>query len=220
VRIIASNTLLASDSLAAGRVGPVDMAFNGEAVVDSSQLFRAASAVVFGRGDGPVEFSFRVRALFGTHAKAVRFCALHREIIPVECELHVEDTDEGIYLSMAQAVRSVRFGPVVGCSVDVFYTFRGAKFESEDLPEDLEENTDIMKVGTANLSEGDESKAVTFENPFASIPRSVDAVVERPSGQPPIGVAGVADVTEAGFTVLFLGIVPAANYKLRWKATL
>lgn len=220
MRIIASNTLLASDTLAVGRVGPVDMAFNGEAVVDSAQLFRASSAVVYGRSDGPVEFSFRVRALFSTHAKAVRFCALHREVIPVECELHVEDTDEGIYLSMLQAVRSVRFGPVIGCSVDVFYTFRGAKFESEDLPEDLEENTDIMKVGTSALSADDESKAVTFDNPFASVPRSVDAIIEAPSGQSPVAVVGVRDVTESGFTAVFAAMIPAANFTLRWKATL
>ena len=217
-----SNTTICTDeSLAIGRNGPLGMSFNGSPIVDVADFFRAALTTVYGRGDGPEEFSFGVWARFSTEAQALNFSMLHRTVIPVQADLTVMDTARTVALVMANAVRRITIAQVVGVAVFVQYTFIGAGFTSEDIPEDLEEDTDRMKVGSEALSADDETKAVLFASPFASTPRSVQPVVSAPSG----GMKITCDLDEslytaAGFTVRFSYPIPGAGYKLRWTAIL
>jgi hypothetical protein len=221
VRIVTPTTLLASSSLAIGRVGPFDMAFNGQPVLQVEQLLRADSALVIGRGDGPVEFSFSVQALFASAAKAVQFCALHRETIPLQTDLHVDDEDAGIYLLLADAVREIRFGQVRGSSVLVNYKFTGARFTSEDVPEDLEEDTSRMKVGVTALIEGDTEKVVTFDNPFASAPRFIGVTLRTPSGGDSFRIdTPKDDISAGGFKAKLGAAVPGSGYEFSWTAIL
>lgn len=221
MRVIYSTTLLASPQLALGRVGPFELGGpNGEAIVDEFNFFRADFATLYARGRKARQFTFKVTALFNSEAGALYFLATHEDVLPQQADLILVDEDDTRQLVMEDAVVSVQFGRVRGASVEVTYLFRGARFTSEDVIEDLEEDTDRMKVGTQPITIEDESAAVVFANPFASTPRSVGAIIEAPTGEPAVAVVGVRDVSLAGFTVVFAAAVPAADYVLRWKATL
>lgn len=220
MRILASNTLIASDQLAVGRVGPFGMAFNGEPIFDLASFYGAAYTQVYTRGDGPVECTFRVNALFASHALALHFCATHREALPVECDLQLIDDDADINLVLADAARQVSFGAIVGCAVEVAYRFIGSRFTSEAIPVDVEEDLDVMKLGKETPAADAEEISVVFGTPFASEPRFVNMNVERPTGQIPVAVIGYRDVTAAGFTAILSYPLPASGYFGRWQAVL
>lgn len=220
MRITYSNTTLASPSLAIGRVGPLGLSWNGEPIIDVADFFRAALATVYGRGDGPEEFSFSVWAHFTTEAQVLNFCALHRTVLPVQADLTLIDDAATVALVMADAIRQVTIGQVIGLSVQVGYRFIGSGFTSEAIPEDLEENTDRMKVGKETLTINAEEVTVTFASPFASEPRYVNLNIERPTGQVPVAVVGYRDVTAASFIAILSYPLPTGTYFGRWQAVL
>ncbi|MDD2763488.1 MAG: hypothetical protein PHE83_05880 [Opitutaceae bacterium] len=219
MRITYSTTLICSDQVALGRLG-AGASWQGQPIIDAAQFFRAAVATVYGRGDGPEEFSLRVWALFATVAAALHFCGTHRASLPVQADLILVDEGGTIQLRMADAVRSVRIVERRGLAVLVDYNFTGSKFASEDVSAEPDP-TDLMKVGILDLTGGDESKAVVFDVPFASSPRAVHVTVLAPAGGFVIG-AGVDESTRttAGFTARFGAAIPATGYKLSWTAIL
>jgi len=221
VRVLYSTTLLASPSLALGRVGPFELTGpSGECIVDEFSFMRADFATLYARGRKPKQFSFKVTALFASEAALLYFLATHEDILPKQADLTLIDDDAAVALVMADAVVNVQVSQVRGVACEVTYNFRGSRFTSEDVPEDLEEDTDRMKVGVANLAEGDESKAIVFDNPFASAPRGIVVTLIKPIGGDGFRVDLEDDITEAGFTVKLGAAVPASGYKLSWTAIL
>ena len=221
MRAVYSNTLVASPNLAAGRTGPTGLSFNGQPVIDEAQLFRAAYATLYGRGDGPVECGFTTWVQRPSEAALMLFMGTFRETLPVQADLVLTDDAETVSVRMVDAIREVTFGRVVGVTVQVNYRFRGARFTSEDVIE-LPEDSDTVKVKTVALTAGEVSKAVTFDSPFASVPRGVTAQLLLPtSSAQALGVyIDKSTITEGGFTVLFDAAVPASGYELSITAIL
>lgn len=121
--------LIASPSLAHGRVGPFEISGpNGEAIIDEFTAFRASVATLYGRGRKARQFSFKVNAFFNTEAELLTFQTTHEDDLELQADLVITDDAETVTLTMADAVVSVQMGRVRGVNLEVTYTFRGAKF--------------------------------------------------------------------------------------------
>lgn len=219
MRIQYSNT-----HLAAGPEPAAVVSCNGTQVNDEVAFFRAAAATYYPRGGRRTEVVLRVGREFTTFAEALQFCCTHFAALPQQGDLVLRDSAGTAQLRLADAVlEAVRPYSLAGVACAVEYTLRGGVFTSEEvaLPAPEEELEDVMKVGTINLSAADESKAVAFDEPFASPPRHVSATLSIPAGGAIIAAA-VDDTTVAatGFTVLLGAPIPGAGYKLRWVAIL
>lgn len=195
------------------------MAFNGQPILDVAQFINSDYATVYGRGDGPVEFTFSVTALFDSSAAALQFCALHREAIAVQGDLQIIDDDLGVTLLLADAVREVRFFPR-GAAVLVNYKFTGSHFTTTDEP-DLSGDTDYVKAINQSLTSGTTSQAITYGAPFLSAPRGISLQLSAPDGGLMFGwQIRESSRTASGFTVDFDAAVPATGYKLTGIAAL
>ncbi|HEX2860690.1 MAG TPA: hypothetical protein VHN79_03580, partial [Lacunisphaera sp.] len=174
----------------------------------------------FGRGRGVREYGVTVQRFFSSLAAAVQFCLTHEDTLPVQADLTFVDSTAGIALTMANAVGQARIAQRLGVCVVIEYTFTGARFESDDVP-DAPEDSESVKAATIALAENDESKVITFDVPFGATPRFVGVTVLAPSGE--LGFAAWVDdstLDAAGFTVRLGAAVPAAGYKLSWSAIL
>lgn len=221
MRVTYSNTLISSENLALGRVG-FDATCNGQPITDVVAYFRAAQSTVFGRADGPEEFTQRVWRFFNTEAAAITFFASHRKSLPLQADLVIVDQAETIAFRLADAVRTVQMVQRKGIAVLVDYKFTGSVFESEDVPEtDLSEIDDIVKSGLVTLVAGAESGSVAFLTSFGSIPKVVLQVCP-PTGGTMFNAAPPYDaITVDGFDYILGFPVPATGtYKLAWTATL
>lgn len=74
--------------------------------------------------------------------------------------------------------------------------------------------------GIVDLANGDASKAVVFNTPFAATP-SVVCVIAAPDNTGFVISPGLdgGNVSKTGFTALFAAATPAAGYKMFWIAT-
>jgi hypothetical protein len=216
VRILYSNTLLCSSN-PAQRLGPVDPALNGQPVIDVWQAFGADYHTVYGRGDGPVEFSFGVHAKFSTEAEVVAFVTTHRETLPVQAELIITDDAETVAFAMANAVRRVAFSAIIGTSVLIQYQFTGSRFQTEDVPA---APTDVETVKTLEiaLDPDDEEKEITFTTPFAATPKFIRGEICGPAstdGGVAIEAKPINPTRSAeGCTFEFTQKIPAEGYSL------
>lgn len=218
MRALFSTTVISSDNLAVGRAG-FGSQWNGQPVVDVVQFFRAANAVVYGRADGPETFSLSVWAFFGSEADALTFCTGHRAALPLQADLVLIDHEETVALRLANAVRTVVINQRIGLAVLVQYSFTGARFLTEDVP-DAPEDIDLVKYGTATPAAAAESIAIVFGTPFGSEPRFFVLTLEPAAGQPAIAVLGYGSITAAGFTAILAAALPTTGYIARWKAEL
>lgn len=216
-----ASTILATPSVAAGRIGPSGITLNGQPVADIWQAVGADYATVFGRGDGPVELGFSVTRLFSSEAAMLTFVGTHREALPNQDDLYWTDEAESVALLLEDALREVRFSALTARSVRVDYKFTGSRFVTDDVPE-APTDSDTVKAGIEDLSVDDATKAIAFPVAFASAPRFVDAKVVVPTaGDDGFDAWPVeSSITAAGFTVKLGALVPAAGYKLRWMALL
>lgn len=213
MRVTFSNTLLGTETLAAGRVLS-GLSLNGTPILDVAQLFRGEFATVFGRGDGPESCTFTVRRFFASDAAALAFMATHRATLPVQAALALIDDDAGAAYVMADAVRAVQFPQRIGLCVVVEYTFTGSRFTSESVPGEPTES-DTVKAYEIPLDADDESKAVAFDTAFASTPRFVRGEISLPDGGTGFhAYPRESTRTAAGVTFDFDLKVPGAGYKL------
>lgn len=121
-------TLLASSNPADRRAGPAGLSINGSPIMDVVQFYAAANATLFGRDDGPVTVSFRALADFDIEDDLIDFIATHREGLVLQGALLLKNDAGSHYKTLANAVREVRFGDIIGFSVYVSYLFTGSKF--------------------------------------------------------------------------------------------
>jgi hypothetical protein len=219
VRILYSSSLLCSSNPAL-RLGPVEPTFNGQPVIDAWQALGADFFTVYGRGDGPDEFSFGVWHKFSSEAEVIAFKFGHRQSLPVQADLTVTDDAETVAWTMADAVRSVRIAQVMGLSVLAAYTFTGSRFESDDVP-GAPTDSDTVKAINQALTSGTVEQAIAFDTAFASAPRGITLQLSAPDGGAMFGwQIRESTRTAAGFTVDFDAAVPAAGYKLTGIAVL
>lgn len=220
MRITYSDTLISSDDLTLGRVGS-GSSWNGQPILDVVAFFRAAQSTVYGRHDGPEEFTQRVWRTFDTRAEALIFCGTHRSTLPLQADLTIVNDDESAALVMADAVREVRISRLVGLAVLVDYKWTGAGFSSGDVPGETVTDDDTVKTGYVALSVNDETKAVTFSPSFGATPKFVGVQICPPTGEGGFDAWPLEDtITPDGFTAKFGGLVPTTGYKLRWAAIL
>lgn len=220
MRIQSASYLFASESLAVGRV-PSGLRLNGAPIVDVAQFFRADFATVYGRGFGPFELTVSVWRFFSTEAAALSFQLTHASTIPQTADLTVVDDAATIALTMAGAVCSARVGPRLGLAVLVEYTFIGARFLSDAVPESPEGDTDTVKAINQALTAATVEQAVAYDLPFAAAPRGISLQLSAPDAGVMFGwQIRESSRTAAGFTVDFDAAVPAAGYKLTGIAVL
>ena len=220
MRITYSDTLISSDDLTLGRVGS-GSSWNGQPILDVVAFFRAAQSNVYGRHDGPEEFTQRVWRTFDTQAQVLTFCATHRATLPLQADLTIVDDDETAALVMADAVREVRISRVIGLAVLVDYKWTGSGFASGDVPGDIPTDDSAVKTGYVSLSASDESKDIAFDIPFGATPKFADAVICPPPGNGGFEAWPVeGTLTASGFTAGFAAAVPGSGYVLRWIAAL
>ena len=213
-----ANTFLCSADLAQGRVGPVGLAINGQQANDPAGFIAADAETYFPRTRSTA-VAFRVNRFLGTYAAAQRAASLLFAQLPKQGDLQLfDDAGNGLSKLPDAVVASVN-AVQIDSSFGLEFQFLGGVFETEDV--DIPDESDLVKAGTVNLSEGDESKAIAFDTPFASTPRGVTASLLRPSGGGSFTV-DVDDSTldETGFTVRFGAAVPGPNYKVSYIAVL
>lgn len=220
MRISLSTTLLADDSNVAVNRVPFGYSWNGEPIIDVVNFFRDTLAIVFARGDGPSVFGFNVQCSFSSRAELLLFCCTHRASLPIQADLQLVDETAPFAARMADAVRSVQIGNVVGLSCIVQYKFTGRQFLSEDVPDEDPEDVDLKKYGNAAPAEGDESIAIVFPTPFGGTPRYVDLYLVAPGGEDFVMVAARGGISATGFTAYFAAALPADGYIAYWKAEL
>lgn len=137
---------------------------------------------------------------------SVYYCSMSIEVpsgqLPVSVVGYSDVTASGFTALLSAAL------PATGYSARWF-----AKAEDADA-------ADTEKIGVESLSVDDESVIVAFDSDFASSPRYLDMVLEIPSGQPPVAVVGINDITVSGFTALLSAALPASGYSARWIAKL
>jgi len=221
VLITYSSTTLASSNLALGRVGPSGLTFTGTPLVDVAQFFRAANATVYGRGDGPEECAFSVLVgPFASEADALNFAALHRSSLPLTGTLTIVDDLGVTAVQLANAVREVRVGQIIGVSVRLDYKFTGSVFTSTSVPV-YPTDTDLVKAINQALTSGTTSQAIAYDVAFSSSPRGITLQLSAPDGGLMFGwQIRESSRTPAGFTVDFDAAVPATGYKLTGIALL
>lgn len=221
MRVLYSTVLLASENLALGRVG-FGATWNGEPIIDPVAYFRAANTTVFGRGDGPETFGFRVWRFFASEAAALLFCGTHRSTLPVQADLVLVNESETIAMRMADAVRAVQVLQRTEVAVLLEYKFTGSLFQSDDVPEDSTvPSADTVKTGYVALSANDETATIAFDVAFGAAPKFVCCQICPPTGSGGFDAWPIDDtIASTGFTAKFGGLVPGAGYKLRWTAIL
>lgn len=208
-----AGSILGSTSLAVGRVH-VGASLDGRTIIDAFLPFQAANSVVYERGAEPRIYTVTIRRFFATEGAALAFLLTHPDTLPRQGDLTIVDDVAAVAITMADAVAAVRMVEHVGTMVLAQYTFTGAKFESDDVPE-APTDTDTVKAQVVDLDADDVAKAVVFASPFASPPRFVRGEISVPDG----GVAFHAVPREstrlaAGVTFDFTAAVPASGYKL------
>lgn len=213
MRLYFSNTLLCSSSLAGGRVGPSGLQVNGRQANDPYVLALAETGSL-SPGERFRELAFRVATEFGTLEAAEIFAALHFEQLPKQAALtRTTDADAPLW-QLPDAVLDSVSALQVGQSIFLEYRFTGGAFESEDIS--LPDESDLVKPKVITLSAGEVSKAVTYDSPFATPPRFVQAQLSVPDGGRVFGVVVRESTRSAeGVTFDFDAAVPAAGtYKL------
>lgn len=225
MRITIESTLLADGTLLAPHSG---LAVNGQQLVDDAQFFRAANATYFARGNAGVLLQFGVNRLFSSVRRAEAFALTHFDGLPksglVACECGEEGDTETAYLRDA-VLESAAITGYRGCSVQVQYTIRGSRFESdvpeEEIPgepDDAEGEFIVLRRGKVNIANGAKTVDVVFSAPLSVVP-IVSPTVSRPAGGDAIWATVDEDsVTVNGFTASLSGAAPDGNYKLHYIA--
>lgn len=221
MRLLYSNTLLCSSAAALGRVGPVGLTINRRQVNDVVAYIRASSVTVFPRGGRSTELGFLVAGDFPTLEAAQQHAALHFGELPEQADLVCTDEDDNALWSLPDACIAGLRTRQVGVSIFLEYAFTGGAFESEEVTLPPAGDLDIVKAKVVTLAAADVEKAVTYDAPFASAPRFVQATVSAPEGGGAIfAIPRESTRTAEGITFDLTAAVPATGYKLLVHAVL
>ncbi len=217
--LLYGTALLAADSLVLGRV-PAGAALDGETLIDAFTPFGADHAIVYGRGRGERTYSVTVTRLFSTPAAAKLWLLTHEDTLPLQADLTIADNIANWAVVMAGAVVQARIRAQIGAAVTVDYTFTGARFESDDVPE-IPTDDSTVKTLVIDLDENDTEKAVVFATAFGAAPKFVRGEIAAPdSGEAVFAVVRESTRTAAGVTFDFTAAIPGAGYKLLVLAVL
>jgi len=214
--------LFASTWLATGGLrGTNGAQWNGQQVNDEALFFRAAAVSYFPRGNRSTTFSFSVLEIFDTEGEAMSFAATGMSGLSQQGNLQVV-SDDGLYaVQMANAVlTSFSPGRVVGCSVQVSYSFAGGVFVVQSQPP-VPPNYNVQ-TGQLVLNQNDELRSVVFPVQFNGVPSSVECWVVplSTSSIKFIQAAPLSDsITASGFNVALGYPIPELGYILFWSAS-
>lgn len=219
MRIYFANTLLCSADLAGGRVGPVGLTINGQQVNDAAGFFRADAETYYPRTRS-TEVAFRVGRMYSTYEAAQLGASLHFAQLPKQGDLQFfNDAGTGISKLPSAVVGGVRAVEIRGVGFGLEYQFLGGVLTTEDI--EIPDESDLVKAGTVDLAEADESEDIAFDEDFGSVPRGVTVTLLAPNGEPGFPVwVDFSTLTVSGFTVRCGAAVPGSGYKLSWIAVL
>jgi hypothetical protein len=215
--------IFASTWLAPGGIyGTNGAQWNGTQVNDETEFFRAAAASFFPRGNRTTTFSFSVIETLDSEGEAMLFAATRMNELPEQADLQVV-SDDGVYAVILRnaVLTSFQPGRVIGCSVEVSYSFAGGVFAVQAEPP--VPPTYNVQTGKIALNAADESRVVTFPLQFSGTPTSVECwiVPATASSIKFIQAAVLSDtINNAGFTAVFGFPIPEAGYFLFWEASL
>ena len=214
--------VFASTWLAAGGInGTLGAQWNGRQVNDEADFFRAAAVTYFPRGNRSTTFSFSAFQSFDTEGEAMKFAATHMNDLPEQASLQVV-SDDGVYAVILEdaVITSFQPGRVVGCSLEVSYSFAGGVFAVQSQPP-VPPSFNVQ-TGKIALNTNDESRAISFPLPFSQLPTLVDCWIVPFTGSSVkfIQAAPLSDsITINGFTAAIGFPIPEPGYFLYWEAS-
>jgi hypothetical protein len=124
-------TLIASPDPSLGMVGPFGITLNGAQIIDDVALFRAVSAVIYGRQAQKTTYKFRVTRQFSSLRLAQEFLYTHQGTLAANADLLITcgaPGDQSTVKLAACAYAAIDIIEVSGISVVIEYTFIGGLF--------------------------------------------------------------------------------------------
>lgn len=117
---------------------------------------------------------------------------------------------------MAESGVVLLHGALGGWADRVRLTYTGGYWIDESADGSIDNRTSVQQ-GRVDLTEGDESKVITFGVEFVTAPKVMITLVP-PEGGVIISVVPQAPITVTGCTALLAAPVPGAGYALHWIA--
>jgi hypothetical protein len=203
--------------------GIFGLTLNGVQVNDQVELFRALTAVFYGRGNRSAILGFSVKRIPADLGTAEYTAMTEFWALPVQADLwlYLDPEANGVALQFASAVlHNTEYGPTVGQSMPVRYQFKVVMPLTSNPPPNIPQPTSAMiQRSTVAITNGSASLAVSFSSSFSGTPIVV-ATINAPAGQPIISVNVLAgSVTNVGFTAEFGATIPASGYLLSYIAS-
>lgn len=198
-----------------------DVRVNGQIVSQRADIFRAAQAKNFARGNLTTAVTFSVSRVHDSVLEAQRFAWMHFAGLPKSGDLRVtlgEVGDQSDVLLPGCVLLSADVIPKGRGTVTTYNLVGGLPTDGGD-PVDLEPYADLMRRDNVSITNGATSVAVVFSSSLPSAPYVTVAVLKPTGDAANIWATVVADtITNNGFTVELSGPVPTGTYKLSYIA--